>query len=539
MELDQHRLAWERLVQAARTDPIARYGIYASRTLSVRHPEVYLRGDTWFFESASSIKGFHESFREPTALGWCHMDYGFRFFDDDVSATGIPGGRPMDFSQLTLRDHRVTDSWRIYPEFYIEPLDRRLGPLALVLKTEGKVVSPIELALIAYYRARGTGEAPEDRFLVFCEEEDAYLLEGEELYCARSDSVVPGPQSAPVLIFNERAVWYPRMDRDDSQTSPQLQTAVRRLSGGTPPTPLDAWQEKMFGDLAVVSSLDDEAQKTVAALASVRGKGWPGHPYHTAWQGVLPDDSVLYTISRHMCLIREFLRHANLVSPVTAMLSGYAMATGTLASRLRRLSQEYLSRTGVVREAEARGWKSAWRLEAWGHLWPCPVMEHTIDDAFRSRTAHCISQAFIMSAILEMADVPHLIVHFDRGGITRQVSHHFILDAEGAYLFDDGILNFRGVDPDTEDYGPLHSFSKLGKWARPVADGPYGNVDSKELASLIEEIDRALDGRFELRFFASKEAGSVTASEEGRRSLSKQEYLCYLSDHETERVAVS
>jgi hypothetical protein len=538
MESDRHRLAWEHLVQAAKTDSIARYGIYASRTLAVRHPEVYLKGDTWFYESASSIKGFHESFRDPTALGWCHMDYGFRFFDDDVSVTGIPDGRPMDFSQLNLRDYRVTDSWRIYPEFYIQPLDWRMGPLAVALKTEGKVVSPIELALIAYYRVCEAGKAPGDRFLVLCAEEDAYLLEGDELYCARSDSVVPQPRSAPVLIFNEEAVWYPWMNRDDSEASPELRRAVRRLSRKTSPTPLDTWQEKMFRELAAVSSLDNEEQKTVAALASVRGKGWPGHPYYMAWQSVLPDDSVLYTISRHMCLIREFLRHANLVSPVTAALSGHAMGTGTLEARLRRLSQEYLSRAGVVREAEARGWKSAWRLEAWGHLWPCPVMEHTIDDAFRSRTAHCISQAFIMSAILEMADVPHLIVHFDRGGITRQVSHHFILDAEGAYLFDDGILNFRGIDPNTEDYGPLHSFSKLGKWARLVADSPYGNVDSKDSAALIEEVDRALDGRFELRFFASKEAGSVTASEQGRRSLSKQEYLRYLSDHETEQVTV-
>ena len=44
MESDRHRLAWASLVQAARTDPIARYGIYASRTLAVRHPEVYLKG---------------------------------------------------------------------------------------------------------------------------------------------------------------------------------------------------------------------------------------------------------------------------------------------------------------------------------------------------------------------------------------------------------------------------------------------------------------------------------------------------------------
>jgi len=538
MESDRHRLAWATLIQAARTDPIARYGIYASRSLAVRHPEVYLKGDTWFFEGASSIKGFEKSFRDPTALGWSHMDYGFRFFDDEVSANGIPDGRPMDFSQLNLRAYRLTDSWRIYPEFYIQPLDRRMAPLAVALKTEAKVVSAIELALIAYYRERAHGKREEELFLVLCEEEDAYLLAGDRLLCTSSDSEVSHTHSAPVLIFNEDAVWYPWMDRDDSAHSSELSKAVQRLAEAPLPKLPDSWQVELFRQLAAATALEEESQKSIAALASVRGKGWPGHPYHAAWQHVLPDDSVLYTISKHMCLIREFLRHANLVSPVTAELSGYAIGSGSLEPRLRRLSQEYLINTGIVREAEARGWKEAWRLEAWGHLWPCPVMEHTIDDAFRSRTGHCISQAYIMSAILEMADVPHLIVHFDRGGITKQVSHHFILDANGAYLFDDGILNYRKMDSSTEDYGPLHSVSKLGRWARPVGDGPYGNVNSAELTTLINDVERALDGRFELRFFASKAAGSVTASEEGRRSLSLQEYLQYLSDHEIDQVAI-
>jgi len=537
MRHDLHRRAWETLLDEAQVDPIARYGIYASRILAVRHPEMYLKGDTCFFDGATRIKGFKEAYEEPTALGWSHMDYGFRFFDD-APFDGIPDGHVLDFSSLRLRDYRVTDSWRIYPEPYAQPLDNRLGPLALILKTEGRAVTPLELAVIAFYRAVGEGRAPGELFLVLCGDEDAYLLDGDALYSARADAIVARTESAPILIFNEEAVWYPLMERDDTAASSALRGAVARLSRKPSKTSYPSWQQAILKKLARVTALEDESQQTIAALASVRGKGWSGHPYCTAWQSVLPDDSVLYTISRHMCLVREFLRHANLVSPVTAMLGEMALGTKPLEERLRRLSREYLLRTGTVREAEARGWKRPWRLEAWGHLWPCPVMEHTIDDAFRSRTAHCISQAYIMSAILEIANIPHVMVHFDRGGITRQVSHHFILDADGAYLFDDGILNYRGIDPKTEDYGPLHSFSILGKWARPVADGPYGNVDSKEMAGMLDAVDRALAGRFELRFFASKSAGSVKATSEERQSLSKKEFLEYLSRNETEQVVL-
>ena len=126
-------------------------------------------------------------------------------------------------------------------------------------------------------------------------------------------------------------------------------------------------------------------------------------------------------------MIREFDRRANAVSPAAAHLYAVAGDTASLEERMRRLSREYLIRTGVVREAEARGWKPAWRLESWGHVWPCGMMEHTIDDAFRSRTGHCVSQCHMIGAVLSLLDVPHVIVNFDRGGVKEGISHHFVL----------------------------------------------------------------------------------------------------------------
>ena len=157
---------------------------------------------------------------------------------------------------------------------------------------------------------------------------------------------------------------------------------------------------------------------------------------------------------------------------------------------------------------------------------------------FRSRTAHCISQAYIIASVLEMAEIPHVMVHFDRGGVTKQISHHFVLSQDGSFLFDDGIVNFRGIDPSTEDYGPLHSFSVCGEWARPVGDGPYGNVSSERMAELIERVDDALAERFELRFFANKKAGSVDATEEERRSMGKNDFLQYLEHQTTEQISL-
>ena len=194
---------------------------------------------------------------------------------------------------------------------------------------------------------------------------------------------------------------------------------------------------------------------------------------------------------------------------------------------MRRLSRHYLIHTAVVREAGARGWKPAWRLESWGHLWPCGLMEHTIDDAFRSRTGHCVSQAQIIAAVLEMSEIPHIVVNFDRGGVKEGVNHHFVLSQDGAFLFDDGIVNFRGVDPPTEDYGPLLSFTVQGEWASTVGDKLYGNVSSARVSEWIEVINAALAGRFDLRFFAD---------EKQRKVVGKDEFISLLQKRDVERI---
>jgi len=528
--LAAHKKAWENLVDKAKDDRDAKYGIYASRVLAVKHPEAYLIGDNWFYEGARSLKGFKECYEEPTALGWCHMDYGFKFFDGGPNYAGIPSGHVLSFSDLELGKYRVTDPWRIYPKPYLPVLDQRLGPIALTLKTEGKVVTSLESAVMAYFQAKDKGANPKRLFIVYCDNEQAYLLEEGKLLSVKENTFISRPTGNPILVFNEASVWYPLMDRDDRSKSDALRETVNRFATDVTTISVEGWEQRMIGRLKKVSALEGDVELDLAAIASVRGKGWSGHPYHTVWQSILPDPDVEYSISRHMCAIREFIRYANKVSPATAYLYGVMGTEGSLEERMRSLSREYLINTGMVREAEARGWKPAWRLESWGHLWPCSLMEHTIDDAFRSRTAHCISQAYIIASVLEMAQIPHVMVHFDRGGITKQISHHFALSQDGSFLFDDGIVNFRGIDAPTEDYGPLHSFSVCGEWARPVGDGPYGNVSSERMAELIEQVSEALAERFELRFFVSKKAGSVKATEEERRSVGKEDFLRYLKD---------
>jgi hypothetical protein len=133
----------------------------------------------------------------------------------------------------------------------------------------------------------------------------------------------------------------------------------------------------------------------------------------------------------------------------------------------------------------------------------------------------------MIAAVLEAEGIDHVVVNFDRGGVREGVNHHFVLSQDGTFLFDDGILNVRGVDPNTEDYGPLLSFSIDGKWASTSGDHLYGNIDSRECIEHIERIDRALAGRFPLTFFADLKTGVI---------VSKEEFVSLLETRDIERI---
>jgi hypothetical protein len=522
-----HEAAWARLAEAAESDPQAKYGLYASRTLAVRHPEVYLWGDAWFADGARTIRGFRESFDDPTALGWPHMEYGGLFFRQSTEYTGVEDGHVLRLADVDLDEYRPANTDRIYPAPLQAHADRRLAPLAVSLKTEGKVVTPLELAEIAYFQRKETGADPRRMFLAACEDESAYLICGDSVWDARRGTAIPSAPRNAVLVWNERSVWHPMMGRDDRASDPELARVVRSVGTSAADHGDDTWESRLAARLQRASALTSDPQRRLAALASVRGCGWRFHPYGRVWQEFVPANDLDIDISRRLGWIRQCDLWANRVSPATAHLFAAQAQGRGLDAQMRALSREHLLRTGVVRDAPARGWKPAWRLESWGHLWPCGLMEHTIDDAFRTRTGHCVSQSHMISAVLEAAGIEHVVVNFDRGGVKAGVNHHFVLSLDGSFLFDDGIVNFRGVDADTEDYGPLLSFSYGEEWASTSGDKLYGNASSQRCIECIEMIERAMANRFPLMFFEN---------EEGRRVLGKRGFIELLAQTEIERV---
>jgi len=527
-----HNEAWEELAHDAITDPYARNGIYTSRTIAVKYPEVYLTADRWFMEGASSIKGFLESFRAPTALAWRHMEYGKEFHCMSDDYRGIPDGKTLNWDDINLSSYRVADPNRIYPDPFLSFLDQRIAPLPVSLQTEGKVVTPLELAEMYYLKEISDKQGSNQPLIVYCDDHKAYLWREGELISGEDGCQKSELSGNPVLIFDEDSVWYPLFNRDDTDKDHGLAEAVKKLKKGTTePRFEDRTEEKVVGELKKSSILSNERQKKLAALASTRAGGWLFHPYSRQWEDFVSVEDFELDISRHLGLVREFDKLANKVSPVTAyLLDKINSDSSSLEERFRELSKNYLELTGMVREKEAHGWKEEWRVESWGHLWPCGLMEHTIEDAFRSRTAHCVSQSHIIGAMLELMDVDHVVVNFNRGGVDEATNHHFVLSSDGKFLVDDGIVNFRGKDAETEDYGPLLSFSRKGKWARTGKGQLFGNIDGQDLVEELEVIGKAMDGRFNFRFFSVEDENSIEE---------KDEFMLKLTDAKVEQVEIT
>jgi hypothetical protein len=379
----------------------------------------------------------------------------------------------------------------------------------------------LERAEHEYFRVKEGGAEAETLFLVACEDGGAYLYDDGQVWSAREGGPVQAASGNPVLVFNEDAVWYPLMDRDDSEHSEALADAVGALASGIGVPTLDLWEYEQLKRLQQVTLLTTEEQFDLATLVAARAQGLGIFVYTEVWDRILPHQQFdPWTLSVKMGILKECLRYASYLSPATAYLASLVLDAPSEEAGIRTLGQEYLKHVGVIREDE-REWKKPGRVEAWGHLWGCCFHEYDLDDVYRTQGgAHCVSQAIDMSPALDLAGVKHYVTHFNRGGVGAR-DHHFVYACDGQFVIDDGIVNYFAVDhPTTVDWGSLLSFSQDGRWAGTVAGQFYGNVSPQETIEVVREIDQMVGEKFEMRF--------LSFLEDEQTQISREDFVAYL-----------
>lgn len=413
-----HHQEFVKELKAAKTDPWAKYGIYSARLIAVKNPEVYLQGDMIFAEYITSQPGYEQAYREgPASM------YFYKF--NQVP----PDGRPFSFELVDFEKYEVVPQDRIFSDvdFVYGFLDERLSAIHTTLKV--KQVTSLEAAGLIYIKKRLEGSPLDQTYLILTQDKAGFVFSQEHFYDSRGHLISKEAVRNPVLIFNEKAVWYPLMERNDCANNFNLRTLVQSLSTVNHNPVLTRAEQDLIDQLKIVSSLETSSQKELAAIFASHYAGFLGldNPMSAMMANNIPG---IINKRAYLFLNALILKHGNYLSPRAAALANLITADPVLT--LKKFETVYLTNV-ACEKVFSNGNKE---YSAWGHTWPCTLNENNIDDSFRTRGGHCISQSANISAICDMAGLPNIHLNY----LSPQDSHSIVILPTVNQVFDNGRL---------------------------------------------------------------------------------------------------
>jgi len=450
-----HRDAWNEASMRAESDAYFKYAVYTSRSLVVKHPEVYLQGDALFIQHVTSNPGYAEASQEQDP-------------DSDRYYDGFPGP-PLNLQHIDPAVFQVVTAEELYPQdapFY-PFVDRRLSPIASCLVTQNRNLTGLEKASLAYFTSkRAADELP---FIIYCSNGQAYLATEDHLVDTSDGSYVEKPAGAPILIFNELHVWYPLMGRDDTAASPRLRSVVEQFRSERSMPDLTSEEALIVERLRSGTTLA-HSERDLAILAAVRGMPWESELFEQIARGYLRE----YPLNIWVGIQLNWLVRANYLSPFAAFLGGI-LDTANLAQTVEDMVDRWHNGFGFRH----------------GHVWQCGLVRYSIDEIMRVEFVHCVLHAASIAAILDLARIDNLLIKacFDDSGST----HTYVSIPSIGYVISNGeiterktILNAR---LDGTQWNTLWYVSSGEKWAFPYPGFYCGTWAPLELSRTLEHLE--------------------------------------------------
>lgn len=396
-----HEGAWALTVDTARTNPYYKYGIYASRVLAVKHPEVYLKADAMFLRAVN-----YKEMKSNVRRGTEYIHTASTFCLDDV-----------DLNQYHIM--KISDFYEGYP--VLPFLDHRAFSLSSTIKklnvqqkyvTDQDRITQLNKAILYYLK-----EGDTNTYLMYCDDETSYICNG---LCLSADTLEETSITGnPILIFNEYNVWYPLMGRDDTGKDTTLKTLVDTYATDVQTPVLTPFEKNVIGDLALVTALDAEDQFTMAVLSASKTYAYCEHEKEwfeegegpedfitndevaEKWMHIFPDlDSQRFFTAIppfpfggvDYALINEVIKRGNYVSPVTAHLA-YTAVTESKGDTMAAVSIGYRD----------MGY-------SWCALWILGMQGYTIDETMYTGGGTCQVHAYNIGAVLDVAGIDNYIL---------------------------------------------------------------------------------------------------------------------------------
>ncbi|MCK4222457.1 MAG: hypothetical protein KAX25_06240, partial [Dehalococcoidia bacterium] len=371
------------VLDKAETDNYYKYAVYGARILAVKHPEIYLRADGLFVEMIETNPGFKKAYQ----INDVHSDYFIWYY-----IGGEMSGPPFSFDYVDFTKYQIIEAKELYAEDYplLPYLDRRMLPVASTLKSVGNRLTQLEKAEQHYFALKEEGTALDQLYLIYCDNDNAYLYNQGSLLAARDLKKVDQIEGNPILVFNEKNVWYPLMGRDDTAKDATFRQIIDKHATATAAPDLSHFEVEMADRLAQATSLDG-FEECGAIIAAARSHDIPrveNRPFRSIWEKFTPLDNY-----GRASLKREIMKDANYLSPIVAYLAAISEEY-TGEAKIEATCQEY------VEHATAPGgrWPG-------GSLWMAGLVEYTVDESYYAHIGDDAVQAANTQAWLDIAGI--------------------------------------------------------------------------------------------------------------------------------------
>ncbi|HUU44393.1 MAG TPA: hypothetical protein VM118_01565 [Acidobacteriota bacterium] len=473
----EHWAAWDAALGAGDQLPVSPFAFYAYRTMAVPHPEVYLLSDQLFSQIVENLPGGRAFYTHPDPMD---VRFFLRVQNGELNGPGF-SWRDWLVTPDSVRDQEPTD-WNTETIF-----DQRLPSAAVLLRTASPSLSTIEGALLRYAQRRRLGRDPEGLFVVVSDDGAGYLVD-DTLFLKGGLHRWSGVPEAisPVLVFNEKSVYYPLFGRDDRGEDPTLGLLLNRLG---PPAVLDLSTGALqrINRLRTAAALHDDKAVRCAATCALGLRDVDNPLVRDQWSAFWSLDDATEIDCMSMFTASVYFQ-ANHLSPLAAVLSTH-LDDRDLKTSLPELSTAYLAHCGRSPAFDTTGTAR----EAFGVLWSYGLLDLTLDDVARTRTGGSSSQAAAMSAILDLAGVPHVGIISPSGRMEGQ-DLESLLAGDGWYEFTLGSWRkVTGVIQRTESRAVVLWGYRVGARAGFFyRDYVCANTDALQVIDDLAEVERML-----------------------------------------------
>ncbi len=418
------------------------YSLYGARLISVYHPELYLQADDLFLQFLFRIEGTSWFYDRPPESISSLYDFLER-----------PGEPSFSMEMVNLSDYEAVNDFKVYPEPIplLNWLDRRVAPIHFILKARKSFslyLTQLEKAFLFYFYKKYVEQRPiGNLFIVYSLDGSAYLYDNGQIFNLNNQPISSSEVSRPiVLVFNEKSVWFPLMERDDSETDDGLFQALSLLN---------ALDEDASALLRILSAFEKEA------ISVLREKTKFFRPDKLDFAKYVAMNAEGLILDYGYNKLHIFSERSDI--PARAIL-GNLFHLRTIASALSPFS-DYLARAleteGGYREFSRR----ILEFNQWGgETVSVESVSYTIDVGFRANVGSCKDLSVYAAAGLEVAGKNWVRL---RGVLSNSFSHFFVYVPEDEVYFDNGYYG------DGREYGLKYAWGGVPNAGLPSLEG-YG-----------------------------------------------------------------